>query len=370
MRIVQVANFVTPSCGGLRTTLQQLAQGYAARGHEVVQVLPGPHDEQRDMPWGRQVLLRAPAIPGTGYRLMLEPKKVQRALGWLAPEALEVHDRTTLRGLGSWAHREGVPSLVVSHERLDRWMGQWVSPMLVPLDALADRSNAALAAAFGTVVCTTSWAGQEFRRVHADNLVTIPLGVDLTQFAPRLSARPAGGVVLVMVSRLSREKRPELAIDALREMRRRGIPARLVVAGDGPMRKDLAARARGLPVHWCGFVQDRADLASLLSAADVVLAPGPVESFGLAALEAMSCGVPAIGTRVGGVMELITDGEDGFVEAVGDVAGQAARAVQLLTDEGLHGRMAAAARNTALTRFCTEKIIPMYEDYYRDVLGR
>ena len=77
-----------------------------------------------------------------------------------------------------------------------------------------------------------------------------------------------------------------------------------------------------------------------------------------------------MGTRVGGVPELITDGEDGYLESVGDVEGQSARVVQLLTDDALHARMAAAARKTASTRFCTDKIIPQYLEYYEAILNR
>ena len=82
----------------------------------------------------------------------------------------------------------------------------------------------------------------------------------------------------------------------------------------------------------------------------------------------MACGVPPVATRVGGVPELITDGEDGFLEAVGDIAGLAERATQLVTDATLHEKMAAAARATAIARFSTEKIIPQYEAYYKNVL--
>ena len=94
-----------------------------------------------------------------------------------------------------------------------------------------------------------------------------------------------------------------------------------------------------------------------------------MESFGLAALEAMACGVVPVATRVGGVPELITDGEDGFLEAVGDIQAQAARVVSLLTDEDLHYRMRKAGRWNASERFCSEKIIPQYEKYYQDVLN-
>jgi len=75
-----------------------------------------------------------------------------------------------------------------------------------------------------------------------------------------------------------------------------------------------------------------------------------------------------VATRVGGVPELITDGEDGYLEAVGDIQAQATRVVALLTDEELHYRMSKAGRWKAGERFCTEKVIPQYEQYYRDVL--
>ena len=304
MRIVQVANFVTPTSGGLRTTLTHLAQGYADRGHEVVQVLPAPEDGQRDTAWGRQVLLRAPSVPGTGYRMLLEPKRVQRALHFLQPDRLEVHDRTTLRGLGKWAGAHGVPSLVVSHERMDRWLAQWMSQRL-PLAAMADRANAGLVESYDAVVCTTAWAAEEFTRLGADNLVRIPLGVDLDQFVPRLTRRSGGPPLLLMASRLSREKRPGLALAALRELHRRGVHAHLVVAGDGPMRKQLVAESAGLPVDWRGFLTDRGELADLMAAADVVIAPGPVETFGLAALEALACGTPVVVNRHSALPEVV-----------------------------------------------------------------
>jgi len=101
----------------------------------------------------------------------------------------------------------------------------------------------------------------------------------------------------------------------------------------------------------------------------VLLMPSEMESFGLAALEAMSCGVPPVATRVGGVPELVTHGVDGYLEPVGDIAAQAARVVELLTDDALHKRMADAARRTAVERFASSIIIPQYEQYYRDVLG-
>jgi alpha-1,6-mannosyltransferase len=303
MRIVQLANFVTPTSGGLRTAMEALALGYATAGHDVVQVVPGPQDAVRTTAWGKVVQLAAPELPGTGYRVVPEPRRVTAALTLLEPDRVEVHDRTTLRGVGRWARRVGVPSVVVSHERLDRWLRQWLSPRL-PLDRVADRCNLALAQAFDTVICTTGWAEQEFTRVGVEHLRRVPLGVDLRAFRPPHCGADADATLrLLMVSRLSREKRPDLAVAAARELVHRGHPVRLQVAGDGPMRRQLEALDG--PVDWLGFVPGRAAMAGLLGSADVVLAPGPVETFGLAALEALACGTPVVGNIHSALPEVI-----------------------------------------------------------------
>src|SRR5689334_4044733 len=96
--------------------------------------------------------------------------------------------------------------------------------------------------------------------------------------------------------------------------------------------------------------------------------PSEMESFGLAALEAMACAVPPVATRVGGVPELIRDGDDGFLCQVGDIDEQSARTLDLLSNSDLHTRMSGAARSSAEARFSTDRIIPIYEAYYEEVL--
>lgn len=309
-RIVQLANFVTPSSGGLRTALSHLVTGYAAAGHDVVQVLPGPRASRERTAWGCRITVPAPAVPGTGYRLLVDRGAVMRLLDELAPDRVEVHDRTTLRGVGRWAAARGVPSVVVSHERLDRWLRQWL-PARLPLDRWADRSNAALAASFDNVVCTTAWAEQEFARIGVSRLRRVPLGVDLERFRPDVSGRRSlcgeAEVLLVMASRLSKEKRPDLAVAATLELLRRRVPVRLIVAGNGPQRSALERQAYELPVEFFGFVNDRGRLARLLGSADVVVAPGPVETFGLAALEALACGTPVVANVHSALPEVLGD---------------------------------------------------------------
>jgi len=304
MRIVQVANFVTPTSGGLRTCLEHLAHGYAARGHEVVQVLPADTDRVERTPWGRRVLLRSIPLPGTGYLVHPNASRVQTVVDALEPDVLEVHDRTTLRPLGEWARQQRLPSLVVSHERLDRWLQQWV-PQLIRTDPFAQRSNASLAASFDAVVCTTGWAAEEF--AEAPHLHVVPLGVDLSAFQPPAVREPHDGIRLVMATRLSKEKRADLGIGVVRELVKRGVSVQAVVAGHGPLRKALERRAEGLPVEWLGNLRDRQALAAVFGWGDVVLAPGPVETFGLAALEALACGTPAVVNVHSALPEVVGD---------------------------------------------------------------
>ena len=142
----------------------------------------------------------------------------------------------------------------------------------------------------------------------------------------------------------------------------------LVMVGDGPERgpAEMLARELGVSDH-VRFLGKQDHVERLIPLHDVLLMPSEMEAFGLAALEAMACGVPPVATQVGGTSELITHEVDGFLEPVGDIQAQASRVTQLLTDEGLYARMSTAARAAAETRYSTASIIPQYEQYYREV---
>jgi N-acetyl-alpha-D-glucosaminyl L-malate synthase BshA len=148
------------------------------------------------------------------------------------------------------------------------------------------------------------------------------------------------------------------------------MPARLMLIGDGPDRSTAEYLARKLGVaeriHFLGK-QDNVD--ELLPCADLMLMPSEMESFGLAALEAMACSVPAIATRVGGVPELIDDGVDGCLFEVGDIDGMAKAATSLLSHPSNLQEMARAARKTAQDHFCASSVIRLYESYYRRILA-
>jgi alpha-1,6-mannosyltransferase len=342
MRIVQLANFYGPRSGGLRTALHHLGAGYAAHGHEVILIVPGPARADELMPGGvRRITLPAPRIPGTGGYRAVDPVRVKALLRRLGPDRLEVSDRLTLRGLGVWARERGIPSLVISHERLDRLLEQFLLPGTLAR-RVADAANARMAASYDTVVCTTAFAREEFDRIGAANVVQVPLGVDLTMFTPTMrdlelrdTLRRGADTLIVHCGRLSPEKRVERSIDALAGLTK----TRLVIAGDGPKLAALRRRAAGLPVTFLGFLDSRADVARLLASADVSLAPGPHETFGLAALEALASGTPVVVSASSALREIVRPGCGATAD---EAPGEFARAVRHVLEFPEPDRRAAA----------------------------
>jgi N-acetyl-alpha-D-glucosaminyl L-malate synthase BshA len=181
---------------------------------------------------------------------------------------------------------------------------------------------------------------------------------------------PAAGVPMLM--HISNFRPVKRALDCVRILARvrRETPARLAMAGDGPDRgpAEQLARELGVADH-VEFLGKQDHVERLIPHARALLLPSDYEAFGLAALEAMACGVPPVATRVGGTAEVITDGVDGYLEPAGDVEAQARRTIALLGDASLHARVAAAARRTAVERFDTTRIIPRYEEHYRRICG-
>jgi N-acetyl-alpha-D-glucosaminyl L-malate synthase BshA len=148
------------------------------------------------------------------------------------------------------------------------------------------------------------------------------------------------------------------------------VPARLIMIGDGPDRSKAEAycRAHHLRdrVFFLGNVQN---LEEVLGACDLFLLPSETESFGMAALEAMASEVPVIASKSGGLPEVVSDGETGYLVPVGDVQGMSERAIEILRDGDLRTRMGRRARTLALDHFEEEKIVPRYRAMYERILA-
>jgi L-malate glycosyltransferase len=210
-----------------------------------------------------------------------------------------------------------------------------------------------------------------------DDIEVIPNFICQTTYARhpveelRSSLAPVGEPLLVHVSNFRPVKRPVDCVEILARVVKKGVSTRLVMVGDGSERTNVEHRARCLGVYdKCIFVGKQPNIVDYLSAADVLLLPSEQESFGLAALEAMACEVPVIASRVGGIPEVVTDGETGFLSEVGDVEKMAADAARLLSDATLRREMGKRARDSAVTRYRTDLVIPQYIEFYQRVLRK
>ena len=191
--------------------------------------------------------------------------------------------------------------------------------------------------------------------------------VNCSLYRPDEEARAQGRKRILHISNFRPVKRVLDCVRVFAEVRKH-VDAELIMAGDGPERSPAEHLARELGLdNDVQFLGKQNHMERLIPRMHALHLPSETEAFGLAALEAMACGVPPVATLTGGVPDLITHGVDGFMEPVGDVRSQAARLVELLTNDSLHRRIAEAARNTAQTRFCTDLIIPQYERYYERV---
>ena len=186
----------------------------------------------------------------------------------------------------------------------------------------------------------------------------------------RAEYAPKGERILVHLSNFRPVKRVTDTIEIFDRVRKK-MPAKLLMIGDGPDRSRAEWLAVQKGIHDdVLFLGKQDQVYEKLPVADIMLLPSELESFGLAALEAMACEVVPIATRVGGIPEVFEHGVSGYLADVGDVDSMARYAIELLGDETALRNMAKAARGVAQSRFCASKIIPQYEDFYRRVLER
>jgi L-malate glycosyltransferase len=186
----------------------------------------------------------------------------------------------------------------------------------------------------------------------------------------RVEYAPDNERILVHLSNFRPVKRLLDVIEIFDRVRKR-IPSKLILIGDGPDRSqaEWLAVQKGIHEHVL-FLGKQDRVQDKLAISDVMLLPSELESFGLAALEAMACEVVPIATRAGGLPEVVEHGVTGFLADVGDVDTMARYAIDLLGDESALRQMGKRAREGARARFCTSRIIPLYEDFYRRVLER
>ncbi len=308
LRIAQLANFVGPESGGMRTAINNIGEGYQAAGAERILVVPGQRDAFEETEHGMVVYVRAPRVPvkSTGYRMITTPGRALKVLDRFRPTTVEISDKWTLAPIASWAAARGIGSMLFSHERLDTMASLWLRGS-INISSWVEHRNRTLGRRFDKVVVTSDFAAQEFAE-DGVAVTKVPLGVDLRLFHPSKGTPVDDGVLkLVYIGRLSREKSPQLGIGVALELQRRGVPFRLDMYGSGPDEAEMKQLAVSAPVYFHGYVKDREQIARHYAEADVSFSVCPAETFGLAALEAMACGTPILTADTGGAHELVDD---------------------------------------------------------------
>jgi alpha-1,6-mannosyltransferase len=345
--------------GGIRTYLLAKAAYVAAEPRlRQILVVPGERDGFVETDGVRCYRLRGARIPTQHpYRFLWAPRTTRRIIHHERPDVIEIGSpffvpwttrvaNRMARVPTVWFYHGNVPHLVAPEPER--------GPLRAAVHAAAWRYVRRVAGGVRAVMVASDFVAHELRGHGVANVVRVPLGVDVARFDPARRARrdevrrrlglPDGPLAL-FAGRFAWEKRLDVAIRAWRAVER-GTGARLVLVGGGPSE----ARYRAVPgadrVLWLPFVADRAALADLLAAADLYVAPGPAETFGLAALEAMASGLPVLSVDRGGVPELVRRSAAGAVYPAGDHDALAEIAASLL-DGDLRG-LGARAREYAV----------------------
>ena len=361
--------------GGSGVVAAEVAGALAERGHEVhlfSDDLPGRLDPSRPRVHFHAVATPTyPQLRYSPYGLALTSKIVDVArrdgLDIVHAHYAIPHAASAVLARSVLAADRGraVPRLVTTLHGTDiTLVGS--DPSFLPLTQFSITASDA-------VTAPSAWlAAATFERLRVPASVQIdvvPNFVDAERFRP--AERPPREVpVLAHVSNFRPVKRvgDVLAVFAAVRAAR---PARLRLIGDGPDRAPLQAEvaARGLAPD-VEFLGEQVDLPAVLQEADLFLLPSETESFGLVALEAMACGLPVVASAVGGLPEVIADGETGYLCPMGDVGAMAAAARRLLDDASGRARLGASARRRAETQFQLDPAVDRYVDVYRRVLAR
>jgi N-acetyl-alpha-D-glucosaminyl L-malate synthase BshA len=222
------------------------------------------------------------------------------------------------------------------------------------------------------VTAVSRWLKEETaKNFHTDKAIeVIPNFVDPARFrrtSPSFLAAPEEKLVC-HVSNFRPVKRVMDVVETFRRIQEK-VPSKLIMIGDGPDRSRAEAFARDHDLRdRIVFLGNVPNLEEVLGACDLFLLPSNAESFGMAALEAMTSEVPVIATRAGGLPEVVDDGVTGYLLPVGDVEAMAERGIEILSDDGLRRRMGKRARELAVERFDEQKIVPLYRELYSRVL--
>ena len=348
MSVLDISEYVGERTGGVRTYLAEKARFVSERAalRQVV-LIPGDEDAIVDGEGVRCYRLRGPAVPfHPAYRFMLATRSTSRIVAHERPHVIEVGSAYFAPWLIFRARRHyRAPLVWFYHANLHRLVAPRGAADALPRRVMASgvvRYTRRIASSVDSTIVASDFARRDLEAIGVENLVHIPLGVDLETFHPlrrvhaeatRREHQLPPGPLAFYVGRLAREKHTDRLAAAWPEVYKR-TGATLVLVGDGPLRHRLAGDAAARGIVFLGYTRDRAVIADLLAAADLYVSPGPHETFGLAALEAMASGIPVLSVNAGGVAEQVERNGAGALYDEADPASFLAGAERLLGSDG------------------------------------
>lgn len=354
--------------GGSGVVATELGHALAARGHEVHFICYAPPFRLREAPnlhFHPITIPKYPLFEYPSYGMAAASKMSQIARAYDL-DVLHVHYAYP-HGVSAWLAKHisnlaRLKTIVTLHGTDITLVGQDEAFYLLTRFAL-EHCDAVTSVSDYLSRKTQSWFGLD-RAIRV-----IPNFVDTQQLVPPEAARdPQRERIVVHISNFRPVKRSMDAVKVFEKINA-VLPARLILVGTGPELDGIRDRVDELSLSdRVEFAGDVKDIYPVLSRADLLLTTSEVEGFGLAPLEAMSCGVPVVATRAGGLPELVDDGVHGFLCPVGDVAAMAARSLEILSDDATRTRLGLAGRSRAVEQYDLNKIVPHYERLYQDVL--
>jgi L-malate glycosyltransferase len=364
--------------GGSGVVAAEVATSLARRGHSVhlfSDDVPGRLDPtQPNVAFHKVAPPAYPQLKHSQYTLALTSKIVEVSrreqldvvhAHYALPHAVSAHLAREVLASDAGG-RAAAPRLVTTLHGTDiTLVGS--DPSFLPLTRFSIASSDA-------VTTPSAWLARATHETlgvpDTVDIEIVPNFVDADRFRPVPGERPLPGTpIVVHVSNFRPVKRVADVVEVFARLRVLR-PARLRLIGDGPDRAAVEARAAALALGTdVEFLGERVDLPAVLQEADLFLLPSETESFGLAALEAMACGVPVVASAVGGLPEVIPDGEVGALCPLGDIEAMAAAAARILGDADLHRRLSRAARRLAESRYRIEPAVDRYLAIYRRVLA-
>jgi alpha-1,6-mannosyltransferase len=368
VRILDITEFYSPLGGGVKTYLTAKAE-WLARLPDVSHtiVLPGERDQETTMSRSRVVLLGGPPVPASpGYHFLTRGRRIRQIMSDVQPDIVEIGSPFLA---AFWARRAAralprPPSLVGFYHcdarrvYVDFGLRSWPGPLRSAAGAGLERYLKGLYGSLAATIAATPSAQRALERLGVERVHLIPLGVDLNAFTPerrdpgwraRVGARD-GQPLAVFAGRFSTEKGLDVVLQGLPALHE-ATGVKLVLIGEGHLRPRFEAFQRAHPemLAILPYEPDRNALASALASADLYVAPFPMETFGLAAVEAMAAGLPVVGVNAGAMADLLAGAAWGRLYRPGDGVDFARAAGQLLTQD-VRG-LGASARAETVRRF-------------------